>query len=168
MSPANLTYAWEWSGDNAFDEASGPHPLFPAASYAVGTIVNIALRVTDSASHSTISTTSVQIIPAALHVDASATGAADGSSWTNAFPRLESALALALPGQAIKVAGGTYLPTTTTDRSAAFRLPSGVQVLGGFAGGQFANPNDRDSAIYPTILSAISVRWVRKQTTQPM
>jgi len=50
--------------------------------------------------------------PAILYVNAGASGANDGSSWTNAFTNLEDALALAAcgaPGE-VWVAAGTYRP----------------------------------------------------------
>jgi predicted outer membrane repeat protein len=53
----------------------------------------------------------------------------------------------------IRVAGGTYKPTTTTDRKLSFTLKSLISVHGGFAGIGAADPNRRDLAKYPTILS---------------
>src|SRR5262249_14970416 len=69
-----------------------------------------------------------------IYVKASATGANDGSNWTNAYTSLQSALSVASNGAEIWVATGTYLPTSGTDRSASFTLKSGVAVYGGFAG----------------------------------
>jgi len=73
-----------------------------------------------------------------LFVDAGASsGAADGSSWGNAFQGsdgLRAALAVALPGDQVWVAGGTYLPTQTGSRTDAFRMANGVEVYGGFVG----------------------------------
>jgi hypothetical protein len=45
------------------------------------------------------------------YVKASATGAGDGSSWTNAFTNLQAALDAASVGDTICVAAGTYFPT---------------------------------------------------------
>ena len=81
-----------------------------------------------------------------LYVSQSATGANNGSSWTDAFTNLEDALAIAGAGNSIYVAAGTYLPTqgydvntgsaTTTARYETFRIPDGVKVYGGFEGNQ--------------------------------
>jgi hypothetical protein len=69
-----------------------------------------------------------------IHVDADATGGDDGLSWADAFVDLQDALAIAIPGDEIWVAEGTYKPTTGTDLLATFQLSSGVALYGGFAG----------------------------------
>lgn len=61
-------------------------------------------------------------------------GANDGSTWANAFRRLEDAIAVAGYGDTIWVARGTYYPTTTGDKTAYFELKNGVSIIGGFAG----------------------------------
>ncbi len=54
-------------------------------------------------------------------------------------------------GYQVWVAGGTYYPTTTTDRTASFSLGQNVQVYGGFpVNGAFGARNWKT---YPTILS---------------
>ena len=76
----------------------------------------------------------------------------DGSSWPMALGDLQQALQIASEGDEIWVARGVYLPTQNNDRQAAFIVPSGVKLLGGFAG----NENDsasRDFALNRTILS---------------
>jgi predicted outer membrane repeat protein len=92
-----------------------------------------------------------------VYVDAQATGAPhDGSSWCNAFTTLDEALAVALPGDRIAVADGTYTPDTSglpNPRTATFRLKRDVVVEGGFAGYGAANADARDPAMYVTILS---------------
>ncbi|MCA9972773.1 MAG: right-handed parallel beta-helix repeat-containing protein [Anaerolineales bacterium] len=69
-----------------------------------------------------------------LYVDAQAAGAADGSSWADAYTDLQAALAVAPAGGEIWIAAGTYYPTAGGDRAATFQLHSGVAVYGGFAG----------------------------------
>jgi hypothetical protein len=74
------------------------------------------------------------------YVDASlATGANDGSSWPNAFQSadgLQSALAAAVAGDQIWVAQGSYRASATQNISISFRMKNGVELYGGFAGGE--------------------------------
>ena len=83
------------------------------------------------------------------YVDASATGANNGSSWADAFTTLQSALTAATDGDTIHVAQGTYKPTTGTDRMAFFKLDDGRTLLGGYPNGG----GTRDPAVNETILS---------------
>ena len=90
-----------------------------------------------------------------LYVDANlTTGANDGSSWADAFQG-ESGLAVALtmtmPGDEVFVAAGRYIPTTTGMRQLSFPLQTGVEIYGGFAGGE-ASPAER-----PPFGTAVSV-----------
>lgn len=87
-----------------------------------------------------------------LHVDASAMGVADGSSWTDAFVDLQLALAAANPGDELWVAAGTYKPTAIDDPAATFQLISGVEIYGGFAGTELSR-EERDWSLNETILS---------------
>lgn len=45
-----------------------------------------------------------------VYVDAAATGANDGSCWPDAYDHLQDALAVAVPGEEIRIAHGTYKP----------------------------------------------------------
>jgi uncharacterized repeat protein (TIGR01451 family) len=94
--------------------------------------------------------------PRALYVDRDATGANDGSSWTDAYTDLQSALDVALPGDQVWVANGVYTPTQRTDagdaRTATFVLTDGVALYGGFAGGETAL-SQRDWEANVTVLS---------------
>ncbi|RPJ25142.1 MAG: CSLREA domain-containing protein, partial [Chloroflexi bacterium] len=86
------------------------------------------------------------------YVKSDATGANNGSSWTNAYTDLQSALSAASSGDEIWVAAGIYKPTTGADRTSSFVLKNGVPVFGGFAGTEtFAA--QRDSETHVTILS---------------
>ena len=83
---------------------------------------------------------------AVIRVDAAATGANDGTSWADAFPELQSALAAAQASDEIWVAAGTYTPdydpatdTHPGDREATFELIDGIELYGGFLG--TADPN---------------------------
>jgi predicted outer membrane repeat protein len=86
------------------------------------------------------------------YVKHDATGTSNGTSWANAFIRLQQALAVAQDGDEIWVAKGMYKPTTTNDRFVYYDLPSGVKVYGGFVGTEISL-EQRDWAANPTILS---------------
>ncbi|MCQ3935926.1 MAG: hypothetical protein DPW18_02645, partial [Chloroflexi bacterium] len=87
-----------------------------------------------------------------IYVNDDAAGANNGTSWTNAYTDLQSALAAAASGDQIWVAAGTYKPTTTTQRFISFTLKNGVAVYGGFAGTE-SSLSERDPAANVTILS---------------
>lgn len=91
---------------------------------------------------------------AILYVDLNAPiGTNDGSSWGNAFLDLHEALNAANSGDSIRIADGTYKPTSTTDRTIAFQLKSGVSLYGGYAGHGAIDPDARDFTNTPAILS---------------
>lgn len=75
----------------------------------------------------------------------------DGTSWTNAISNLQIALTNAVNGTEIWVAKGTYLPTTTLDRTISFNIPAGVKVYGGFNGTE-TSLNQRNSKTNVTTL----------------
>ncbi|MHC4744985.1 MAG: right-handed parallel beta-helix repeat-containing protein, partial [Planctomycetota bacterium] len=93
---------------------------------------------------------------------------ADGSSWESAYGALQNALADANAGDQIRVAQGVYRPdrnqvcgrggctgetTTSGDREATFELKHGIMLTGGYAGLACADPNERNIALYETVLS---------------
>ena len=74
-----------------------------------------------------------------IYVKADATGNNTGSSWTNAYVSLQTALENAGVGNEIWVAAGTYRPSInagngTDIRDKAFVLVPSVKIYGGFAG----------------------------------
>jgi formylglycine-generating enzyme required for sulfatase activity len=92
-----------------------------------------------------------------VYVDASATGANDGSSWLDAFTNLHNAVPVATcdvwVANGVYMADGGYIPSGgshvagTGDRSDTFELRRGVAIYGGFDGVETsrdqrnANPN---------------------------
>ncbi|NQT24106.1 right-handed parallel beta-helix repeat-containing protein, partial [candidate division KSB1 bacterium] len=77
---------------------------------------------------------------AVIYVDTDATsGADDGSSWTDAFTKVQDGIGAAVSADAIWVAAGTYYPDegtgqTNNARTSTFQLKSGVGLYGGFGG----------------------------------
>ena len=101
---------------------------------------------------------SLHFVSGQIYVQSTATGSNDGTSWTNAYTDLNIALQAASSGDEIWVAQGIYTPTTCSacndsDKSIAFSIPSGVEVLGGFP--STGNPGiaDRNWQTNPTTLS---------------
>jgi len=98
-----------------------------------------------------------------LYVDDDAEPGGDGQSWETAFRFLQDALAAGQPladVDEIHVAQGLYLPDHdeehpegTGDRTATFTLINGVSLMGGYAGIGAEDPDERDIALYETILS---------------
>ncbi len=91
-----------------------------------------------------------------LHVDPTAAGIDSGLNWTDAYTSLAEALKTAeTAGVAneIWVAAGTYTAASPGgDRTKSFVLSSGVQLLGGFAGGE-ASANLANPTANLTVLS---------------
>ncbi|WP_288428400.1 choice-of-anchor Q domain-containing protein [uncultured Spirosoma sp.] len=71
-------------------------------------------------------------------VTTSGSGDQSGTSWSNALPgtQLQSRLASASAGTQFWLAGGTYKPTASADRTVSFSVASGVQLYGGFTGSE--------------------------------
>jgi len=98
-----------------------------------------------------------------IHVDHTATGLDNGSSWSNAHIDLQVALAVARNSDGavteIWVAQGTYAPTGSNgDRFASFQLVNGVGIYGGFLGnahpsGGETHRDQRNPDAHQTLLS---------------
>ncbi|HPG73455.1 MAG TPA: hypothetical protein PLM49_04125, partial [Bacteroidales bacterium] len=78
-------------------------------------------------------------VSATIYVKHDATGLNSGSSWENAFTLLQDALNVAVSGDEIWVARGTYKPSYDyglggDSRNRHFRMIEGVAIYGGFAG----------------------------------
>ena len=125
-----------WSG--TVTPTKNGHTFSPAST-------SLSTLSADSTSHAfTASRSSV------LYVKASASGAGDGSSWADAYTDLSSALTSTHPFTEVWVAAGTYKPGSV--RPAAFLLPPGVAVYGGFAGSE-SERSQRSPSANQTILS---------------
>ncbi|MCC6676113.1 MAG: hypothetical protein IT436_03115 [Phycisphaerales bacterium] len=142
VTVTGTTSAYQYSGGDLVSSS-----LTPGVTHAIH-IVTIApgdplkVRVSDSingtAKCSAIQIRKIDSARLRFYVDDSAAGATDGASWATALPSLQTAVtaASAVGGSRCEIwaAGGTYRPTTGTDRSATFDIPSGLRMYGGFAG----------------------------------
>ncbi|MBU2922187.1 T9SS type A sorting domain-containing protein [Winogradskyella psychrotolerans] len=88
------------------------------------------------------------ICSAQIYVDNSASGSNNGSSWTNAYTDIETALINSIIGDQIWVKSGIYKPSTSN----GFNIPSGVKLYGSFDGTE-SNVNERDIAANLTTLN---------------
>ena len=92
-----------------------------------------------------------------LHVDTHAvTPVHNGMIWCTAFLTLDDALAVAEPGDTVRIADGLYTPDPSglsDPRDATFQMQSGVRIEGGYAGFAAPNPDERDVDRFQTILS---------------
>ena len=86
-----------------------------------------------------------------IYVDASSTGANNGSSWEDAFTSLHEALSVTNAKGEFWVAQGTYYPTADNSRTISFEL-SQTQLYGGFNGTE-TELDERDPINNKTILS---------------
>ncbi len=91
-----------------------------------------------------------------IFVKYDASGLNNGSSWTDAFTSLQTALSYATENSEIWVARGTYKPTIkvngNSDRHKSFLMKKRISLIGGFSGTETAI-NQRNIANNPTILS---------------
>jgi len=92
-----------------------------------------------------------------IYVQHDASGLCDGTNWNDAFNHLQDALVAAEAGDEIWVAEGVYRPdqgghTVLGDRTATFRLISGVGLYGGFSGYE-TQLDQRDWMAHETVLS---------------
>jgi hypothetical protein len=93
----------------------------------------------------------VRADPAVIYVDKDAPGPThDGASWTEAFTNVQEALDDAAYGDKIWVASGVYTPGNA--KSDSFTLVPGVELYGGFAGGETSR-DQRDWETNVTVLS---------------
>ena len=87
------------------------------------------------------------VIGPVVYVDWDATGQNVGTSWTNAFINLQSALSLASTYDTIQeiwIAQGQYKPTSLLDRDKSFIFSDSIKLYGGFLGNEL-NRNQRTS-----------------------
>lgn len=113
--------------------------------------VTVTLTAADAGSNEAEHSFDITIAPETMFVDAStpaAQGAQDGFTWATAYEHLNDALDVALDGQDIWVAAGTYHPNMRNGQAAgdateSFVIPAGVSLYGGFTSGD-SNKSDAD------------------------
>jgi len=92
-----------------------------------------------------------------IHVDDDALPGGDGLTWATAFTTVQDAFTVALAGDTIRVAQGVYYPdrggaASLGNPSSTFAIPDGVTIEGGYAGVTGGLPDERNVALYPTVL----------------
>lgn len=88
-----------------------------------------------------------------IYVNQTANGSNDGSSWSNAYTNLNDATNIAVAGDSILIAAGTYYPEVNGGFTyAAFLLAPGVELYGGFPASGTPTFNDRDWENHLSIL----------------
>lgn len=102
---------------------------------------------------------SLSLDAAIFRVKSDATGAGDGSTWADAFPKLQDALGAAAPNDQIWVAAGIYYPDegvgqADNDRTSSFVLDQDINLYGGFDGTELTLfARDLNPATNITVLS---------------
>jgi len=135
----------------------------PPAGDFVRTFTNVTLNWTNVTSFTVTADSQIQGVfndlvvtsmsNQVVYVNANATGINDGSSWTNAYTNLQTALDTEASATYL-IAAGTYTPSTlnANSRKATFDLPSQTKLYGGFDGTETAI-SQRDPKTNITILS---------------
>jgi hypothetical protein len=159
-----LEYAPLPAGDDGTfatnDDGLHPTPVSPALNAGVNDSVTVAKDLTGA---SRVQNTTVDIgayeggedQARTIYVDASATGANDGTSWNDADTRLQDtsslqrgALGYATGNDEIRVAEGVYTPQKEDTSFTITGLQDGLTVKGGYDGAGARNPEN-----FPTVLS---------------
>ncbi|HTF19514.1 MAG TPA: DUF6443 domain-containing protein [Chryseolinea sp.] len=112
------------------------HPLAPDTARVVENFKRVRAQCLTALFFAVALTASGQTI---VYVKKGATGAANGTSWTDAYPELTTALTAAVSisgNKEIWVANGEYKPTSILDRTASFVVTGGMSLYGGFAGNE--------------------------------
>lgn len=89
-----------------------------------------------------------------VYVKKTATGSNNGTSWTNAYTDLRTALTNAVTGAQVWVAADTFYLTSAQGRNTAFEITSkSLTVYGGFPNTGNPTIGNRAPSVYHTILS---------------
>ena len=148
-----LSYAVTSSSANLLATLSDDHTLALALVNAPlgDSTFTVSVTATDTKGQTVSQSFTVTFALARLYVDASATGAGNGRSWTHAFTELRDALAYASAGDEIWIARGIYKPSAT-DPAVGFTLAAQLTLRGGFAGDE-GDATEADPSVNVTVLS---------------
>ncbi len=86
-----------------------------------------------------------------LRIDQSASGANDGTSWTDAYDSLHTALTNVNNDDELWLKGDTYKPHAT-DRTISFEVTKRINIYGGFAGTETLR-SERDPSTNISVLN---------------
>ncbi len=92
-----------------------------------------------------------------IFVDLNAAGDNNGSSWTDAYTNLQTAIEEAVSDDVLWVAEGVY--TNDIDGTESFSIDKSLTIYGGFTNGM-ETLGDRDATAHPTILDGEKTRRV--------
>ncbi|MEP4078991.1 choice-of-anchor Q domain-containing protein [Haloferula sp.] len=153
-----LTYLLESNSDTSFITAVNVDPD-GTVDITLGTHTGIAVLLfsADNTLGKAFFQLTVSRQYGTIFVDADDALPGDGLSWASSFPRLQDALAVAVEGDEIWIAEGSYYPDegggkVDNDREAGFTIPDGISLYGGLVGNE-ASLAGRDPVANPTILS---------------
>ena len=141
-----------------WSKVSGPGTVMFTDAAAVDTTATFStsgsyvLRLTADDGELTIFDDVTITVNAIWKVDDDALTGGDGLTWATAFQNPQEGLAVAVGGDEIWVAAGTYRPTDDTDRAISFQLVDDVALYGGFAGTETAR-DERDWETNDAVLS---------------
>jgi hypothetical protein len=139
------------AGDNAAVPALTPLDLDGNARIAN----DVGVDDTGSGTGAIVDMGAYEATRSVRYVNVAAAGANDGLTWTDAYVDLKDALDEAFVTEIdyVLVAKGVYLPDRGTgSRNATFNVAGGLEVVGGFAGGE-TEISQRNSDANPTTLS---------------
>ncbi len=149
----NLSYSVSTSSSNLLASVDAENILTLSLSdQAIGDdSFLVTVTATDGEGQSTEQSFTVDFELTRIYVNAAATGAGNGRTWSDAFTELRDAFAYASSGDEIWVAQGVYKPSGS-DATAQFVTLDGLAVHGGFQGGE-TNLSEADPSTYRTVLS---------------